>query len=123
MLFVQRSSSCFKDIFRRRRSASVSTGSVIHSLYVILEVAVTPRPDLDDFRRDSSRGTSGGFDASCRDSTFPADLASDPAVPVDLANDPAVLANFAIFVWWRRFLGPCRFFLGDRCKRPSSRDC
>jgi len=80
---------------------------------VILEVAVTPRPDLDDFRRDSPRGTIDvGFGVSCRDSAFPADLASVPVVLVDLVHDSAVPACFATFALRRRFLGPGRFFLG-----------
>ena len=32
-----------------RRSSSFSTDRVFHSSYVILEIAVTPRLDLDDF--------------------------------------------------------------------------
>ncbi len=47
MLLVQRSSNFFKDIPKRRRSTSVSTGSVVHSSSLILEVLVTPLLGLD----------------------------------------------------------------------------
>ena len=109
---MHRNSSCFKDILRRRRSASVSTGSVIHSSYVIREVAVSPRPDLDDFRRDGSRGASVGLGTNGCDSAIPADLANGVAVLDVLPNDSAVPASFANLSWRRRFLGPCRCFLG-----------
>jgi hypothetical protein len=88
---------------------------------VILEVAVIPRPDLDDFRRDSPRSTIAvGFGASYCDSAFPADLASVPDVLVDLVHDSAVPACFATFALRRRFLGPCRFFLGRTVNVPPA---
>ncbi len=112
--------------YRRRRhgSTSFSTGSVIHSSCVILEAAVTPRPDLDDFRRDSLCGTIAvGFGVSCRDSVFSADLACVPVAIVNLVHNSAVSACFATFALRRQFLGPGCFFFGANCRRPSSRDC
>ena len=78
---------------------------------MILEIAVTPRPDLDDFRRDGVCGASGDFDVTCPDLAILADLAEDPAAVVDFANDWAVLASAVFLACRRRFLGPCRCLL------------
>ena len=81
---------CFKDMFRRRHSVSISTGGVIHSLYVSLVAAVTLCPEIDIFH-----------------------CANDPAVvaSADFAYDSAILANSIFLVCRRLFLGLCPCFL------------
>ena len=60
---------------------------------MIREVAVSPRPDLDDFRRDGSRGASVSLGTNGCDSAIPADLANGVAVPDVLPDDSAVLGR------------------------------
>ena len=98
---MHQSTSCFKDILRRRRSASVSNGRVLHSLYLILNVTVIPCPNLDDFHCDGSRcarhcqavpAASVDLGTNRSDSVVPAYLSSDLAVLDVHANKFAIVA-------------------------------
>ena len=93
---------------------------------MILEVAVIPRPGLDDFRSDGARGASAGQCTNDHDSAISAHLAIDVAVLEVFPNDSAVPVESCLirhFDLAKAVSWPLSLLLGANCNLPSSRDC